>query len=196
MDSKEKALFEQEIMPHLGMLHGVARKLTGSVSDSEDLVQDSLLKAVRCFDMYEKSSNMRAWLCSIMMNTFINDFHRRKRFAAFIERIKKEEANATDAEAQKNVYDCEHAYQALCFKHFSDEVADAFESINEDFKQVIYMADLQNLSYGEISTSLNIPIGTVMSRLYRARQCLKTKLTSYASKYGYCKNSHLNKEAV
>lgn len=196
MDSKEKALFEQEIMPHLGILHGMARKLTGSVSDSEDLVQDSLLKAVRCFEMYEKGSNMRAWLCTIMMHTFVNDFRKRKHFAEFIEREKTEEASATDAEAQKDVYDCEHSYRMLCFKHFSDEMADAFQAMTEDFKQVIYMADLQDLSYGEISASLNIPIGTVMSRLYRARQCLKTKLTSYASKYGYCKNSHLNKEAV
>lgn len=196
MDSKEKALFEQEIMPHLGILHGMARKLTGSVSDSEDLVQDSLLKAVRCFDMYEKGSNMRAWLCTIMMNTFINDFRRHQRFAAFIERAKTEETTATDAEAQKDVYDCEHSYRMLCFKYFSDEMADAFEAMTEDFKQVIYMADLQDLSYGEISTSLNISIGTVMSRLYRARQCLKNKLTPYALKQGYCKSSHLNKEAV
>ena len=180
--------FEKEAMPHMSALYGMALKYTHNESEAEDLVQDALIKAYNSFDSYEAGTNCRAWLFRILTNTFINKYRRKKRERAYIEQVVSEAiAPVTFVEAPadhplENLPDAEPAQASFAF---SDEIVRAMNTISEDFKSIVLMADLQELSYKEIAQKLRIPIGTVMSRLFRGRKMIKKVLSAYAATIGY-----------
>lgn len=199
MDEINRNAFEDATTPHIEMLYRMALKLTRSGADADDLVQDSLVKAFRSFEKFEKGTNIRAWLCTIMTNTFINDLRKKRRFRVYAENVRqcnnivmndhsRDEGQPTEIDRIN--------YDSLKFNHFSDEVANAFDDMSDTFKQVIYMADLEEMTYEEISSKLNIPVGTVMSRLFRARKTLRQSLIEYANRLGYNKTRKYTKEAI
>ncbi len=184
-----KTLFEREVLPQLPALYGLALKYTHSESEAEDLIQDMLIKAYKNFASFEIGSNCRAWLCRILTNTFINKYRHKIRENAFIENTINEALEKaeilTDLPDDLSCLDqgdlTEHDY----FFSFPDEIVHAFKSISKEFRSIIIMADLQEMSYREISDILHIPIGTVMSRLSRARQTMRNILSGYAHTVGY-----------
>lgn len=180
--------FEQEALPHMSALYGMALKYTHNESEAEDLVQDSMIKAYHNFDSYVEGTNCRAWLFRILTNTFINKYRRKRREHAYIESLVQENtakgallANAPEQDLEEAESDGTRG----CFYAFSDEIVRAFNNVSVEFKSIVMMADLQELSYKEIADKLGIPIGTVMSRLFRGRQMLKKNLTEYALASGY-----------
>lgn len=180
--------FEKEVMPHIHTLFGAALRLTRSNCEAEDLVQETCLKAFRSFAQFEVGTNCKAWLFRILTNTFINKYRRK---------IKEKEILDTEFRgANNNTSDgFEHFGKGhtpesdLADRFLSDEVLQALERVPIDFRLVVVLSDIYGYSYKEIAKKVEIPIGTVMSRLFRGRRLLQEQLHDYAVKEGVVKLS-------
>lgn len=186
-DMKEKRYqaFYEEAVPHLDSLYATALRLTKNEHAAEDLVQETMLKAFRYFDKYEKGTNCKAWLFKIMTNTFINRYRKKQKRQEFLVdedfRPLQERAEAPERNPFIDEIDAEGE---MYFKLFGDEVKKALEDIPVDFRMVVLLADLQDFAYKEIAEIMECPIGTVMSRLYRGRRMLRERLQGYALEQG------------
>ena len=172
--------FETEALVHLDLLYGLALRLTGGDgARAEDLVQDTMLRAWRAWDGFQIGTNARAWLATILRNTFINEFRRRQR---------RPEPVAFDEIAERSVFAeiAEEDPEGGFFDRLvDDEVVAAIDELPEDFRVAVVLSDLEGLSYEEVSDAMGIPVGTVKSRLHRARRRLQRRLYSYAKEMGY-----------
>ncbi|HEU5050409.1 MAG TPA: sigma-70 family RNA polymerase sigma factor [Gemmatimonadales bacterium] len=173
--------FELEALPHLDTLYRVALRLTGEDAAAQDLVQETMLRALRGWNGFRAGSNARAWLVTILRNTFINDYRRRRR-----------EPVPVDLEA----VDPWAIYRAVAdtdpegefFSRIVDaRVLEAVDRLPPDFREVLVLSDMEGLGYAEIAAALEIPIGTLKSRLFRARRLLQRELYDYAVAMGYLK---------
>lgn len=169
--------FEREAMEHVNELYATALRYVRNQKDAEDLVQETLLKAYAAWDSFREGTNCRAWLFRILTNSFINEYRRgvkERRWQGRGEPIicPRRRQAARDPEG------------AIVEKMLGDEVVKALAELTPDFRTVVEMADLRGMSYKEISRQLNCPMGTVMSRLYRARRALEEGLKEYALECG------------
>lgn len=194
-DAPELAEFEKVALPHIDELYATALRYTKSEKDAEDLVQETFLKAFTNFHRYEKGTNCRAWLFTILTNTFINRFRRKKK--------EREILNADDLRnIEQNFIDRERAefYQnpekGALFRTFSTDLKHALTSLPEEFRTVVVLADLNDFSYKEIAHILDVPVGTVMSRLFRGRKLMRRSLVDVAFDRGIIRNKEpfLNEE--
>lgn len=167
--------FEQAAVIHLEYLYGLAKALTHDSVFSEDLVQETYLKAYSNFDMFRRGTNCLAWLVRIMTNTYINHYHKTKKSPRHQEinndTLSDETKNETSGSDLVGVDD-----DSLLDNYVSDGIKKAINSLPGDYRVMVIMADLRGLSYQDISSSLGCPIGTVRSRLSRGRTLLKRKL--------------------
>jgi RNA polymerase sigma-70 factor, ECF subfamily len=167
--------FEQAAVVHLEYLYGLARALTHDSVFSEDLVQETYLKAYSNFDMFRRGTNCLAWLVRIMTNTYINHYHKNKKTPKTQEINNETLRDKPKSEAPEaeliSVTD-----ESLLDNYVSDNVKKAINSLPCDYRIMIIMADLRGFTYQDISTSLGCPVGTVRSRLSRGRTLLKRKL--------------------
>lgn len=171
--------FEAEALPHLDSLYRMALRLTADPSRAEDLVQETMLKAYRAWAQFRPGTNARAWLLTILRNTFINEYRRRKRepLAVDIDAVEPHAIFRDVATA-----DPEGAF----FDRIVDErVLAAIDELPDEFREVLALSDMEGLSYAEIAETLEIPIGTVKSRLFRARRLLQASLYAHAVEMGY-----------
>lgn len=180
---KAKALFEKEFMPHLDAMYNFALRLTNDEEDAHDLVQDTCLKAYRFIGSFEPGTYAKAWLFRILKNNFINDYRKKSRGPSKVEFEWVEQAYVGEEDA-------EPAFQAdlkaeTVNEMMGDEITKAIQALPVDFRMIIILCDLEDFSYEEMAKILNIPIGTVRSRLHRGRALLKDTLASYAKKRGY-----------
>jgi RNA polymerase sigma-70 factor (ECF subfamily) len=169
------------MVPHMDVLYSYGMYLTGDKDTASDLLQETFLKAFRFFDKFEKGTNARAWLYRIMRNTFINEYRRIKRqpeLVEYDEQISSYQMLPRDEEATS-------LRQQINGEMFGDEIAGAIEALPEKFKSVIVLRDVDDMPYEEIADALEIPIGTVRSRLHRARAILFALLKGYAKTHGY-----------
>jgi RNA polymerase sigma-70 factor (ECF subfamily) len=171
--------FDDEALPHLDALYRVALRLTGDAARAEDLVQDTMLKAYRSWRQYRPGTNAKGWLLTILRNTFINDYRRRKL-----------EPVAMDLEAvePRAIYrDIETADpEGAFFSQIVDEkVLQAVDALPTEFREVLVLSDMEGLHYAEIAETLQVPVGTVKSRLFRARRLLQAALYEHAVEMGY-----------
>lgn len=180
--------YEAEITPHTDALYNFALKMTSDEDSANDLVQETLLKAYRFFDKFEKGTNAKAWLFSIMRNSFINEYRRQSRQPAkvdyddiqnFYENIKSQEVQL------------EHLVGDSFSNVLDDELAAGLKALPTDFQTIIILADIENYTYEEIADFMSCPIGTVRSRLHRARKMLYTKLYDYAKDLGYVEEEEI-----
>jgi RNA polymerase sigma factor (sigma-70 family) len=177
------ALFEEEFLPLIDALHTFAFHLTLDEQMASDLVQDTYLKAFRFIDQYDRGTNAKAWLFKILKNAFINEYRRKKRQPVQVdyEDIRKLHDKEDDSAQESYVDLREEMFNYL----IGDEVTQAINAMPVDFRTVILLCDVEDFSYEEIAAILDIPIGTVRSRLHRARNTLKEKLEDYAHSLGY-----------
>jgi RNA polymerase sigma-70 factor, ECF subfamily len=171
--------FEASLLEHIDGLYAVACRLTKNSLDAEDLVQDSLVKAMRARDQYQPGTNLKAWLFKILTNTFINRFHR-----GGLERSVLEGPEAdplidgwVGAATMRSLRDPEtQALRPIVQK----EIGRALDHLPEEFRLAVLLADVEELSYKEIAEVMDCPVGTVMSRLYRGRKLLQQRLYDHA----------------
>lgn len=182
--------FEEQVLGLLGCLHGVARRLTGSEADAEDLVAETVARAWRARDSLESEAALRTWLFRILNNTFISDL-RRAGARPRLESIGDDDAGEEDGDF--SIFEQMHQPFLLWFSNPEQEFLDkllredldrALATLSEDFRIVVILSDLEEFSYAEIAEALAIPIGTVRSRLARARSALQKVLWQQAQAYG------------
>ncbi len=171
--------FEETALSHLDELYAMALRYTKKEKDAEDLVQETLIKAYTNWDRFEKGTNCRAWLLTILKNTFINKYRRKKK--------EREILNADDlrpieqnffSRDRTDFYDSPE--KETLHKSFTPEIQVAFHNLSAEFRQVVILADLNDFSYKEIAHILDIPVGTVMSRLFRGRKMMREQLVEIA----------------
>jgi RNA polymerase sigma-70 factor (ECF subfamily) len=169
------ATYETEVLPHLDLLYRVGLRLTGDPAAAEDLVQDTVFKALRAWSTFRPGSNARAWLVTILRNQFINGWRKQKRSPQEIDPESISEAVDTDNPDPEGRF----------FAELVDEsVLAALDQLPDDFREVVILSDLEGLPYAEVAEALDIPVGTVKSRLFRARRILQGTLRRYAEETG------------
>jgi len=178
-------------MPHIDSMYNCAFRLTNDEDDANDLVQDTYLKAFRFINSFERGTNAKAWLFRILKNSFINDYRKKSKEPSKVDYQDVETTyNSTeDAEMDATTDLRTETVQDM----IGDEVANALNSLPVDFRTVIILCDIEGFTYEEMAKILDIPIGTVRSRLHRARNLLKEKLKGYATSMGY-KTAELESE--
>ena len=176
--------FEVEAMGFVDALYNTALRMTRSPQDAEDLVQEAYLKAYKNFDKFEPGTNLKAWLFKIMKNTFINNYRKQQSTPPQSDFADIEDAfeNQVSEEVTRQIKNPE---QELLEGVLDEDVQKALDELPEDYRLVITLADLEGFSYKEIAEILEIPLGTVMSRLYRGRRLLEEVLLRYAREHGY-----------
>lgn len=181
-EQRKQKDFNEEIIPHLDALYNFGLRLTSDPNDAEDLVQDTIVKAYRFFSSYEKGTNAKAWLFRILKNSYINNYRKKSKkpqevdydeVATFYETIRAERTETSDLE--------DKMFREL----IDDELSNALDNIPEDFRTVVLLCDVEDFTYEEIANMLDVPIGTIRSRLHRGRNLLKAELMDYAAKRGY-----------
>jgi RNA polymerase sigma-70 factor (ECF subfamily) len=186
-DLEKHRVFEKEFMPHITSMYNFAFRLTNDEDDANDLVQDTYLKAFRFINSFSQGTNAKAWLFRILKNSFINDFRKKSKEPAKVDYQDVETTynSEEDAETNQTVDLRVESVQDL----IGDEIANALNALPVDFRTVIILCDVEGFTYEEMAKILDIPIGTVRSRLHRARMLLKEKLKSYAKSLGYDVNA-------
>ena len=181
----DQAVFSDLAMEYMPALYTAALRMTRNPSDAEDLVQETYLKAYRAFGTFQEGTNLKAWLYKILTNTFINSYRSKKRRPEQTElddvedlylyrRMGGLEAVAAGRSAEEEVLD-----------HFTEsDVKEAVESLPDQFRMAVLLADVEGFSYKDIAEILDIPIGTVMSRLHRGRKALQKALFDFGMQRG------------
>ncbi len=179
----ERTDFAQQAMQYAPQLFSAAMRMTRNKADAEDLVQETYLRAYRSFSTFNDGTNLRAWLFRILTNTFINSYRAKQR------RVQETELNdVEDLYLYRRISGVDVASRSAedtLFDLFTDdEVKAALEALPDNFRLPVLLADVEEFSYKEIAEMLDIPIGTVMSRLHRGRKAMQKALADFASERG------------
>ncbi|HSM92080.1 MAG TPA: sigma-70 family RNA polymerase sigma factor [Anaeromyxobacteraceae bacterium] len=175
--------FEAEALQHLDALYASALRFTRDARDAEDLVQDTFLRACRFLDRFEPGTNLKAWLFRILTNTFINRYRRTTRERSLVDGPERE--LVTDQfHSPEAAEKAENPERAMLDRLVSADVLAAIDAVPVDFRMVVILADIHDFSYKEIADILDVPVGTVMSRLFRGRRHLQRSLAGYAAEAG------------
>lgn len=189
--------FAEQAMPYMGALYSAALRMTRNPADAEDLVQETYLRAYRGFGGFTEGTNLKAWMYRILTNTYINSY-----------RAKQRRPDETELDEGEDLYlfrrlgglEAVHAGRSAedeLMDFFTDaEVKQAIEDLPEGFRMAVLLADVEGFSYKEIAEMLDIPIGTVMSRLHRGRKALQKQLYEYAHERGLAGRSGAADEPV
>lgn len=182
-ESPKNEGFEETALTHLDELYATALRYTKNEKDAEDLVQETFIKAYTNWHRFEQGTNCRAWLFTILTNTFINKYRRKKK--------EREILNADDLRPiEENFFDRERTEfynspeRESVQKSFTSELQGALEQLSDEFRTVVVLADLNDFSYKEIAHILDCPVGTVMSRLFRGRKMMRELLVETAFERG------------
>jgi RNA polymerase sigma-70 factor (ECF subfamily) len=182
-NKKSSGEFEQAALAHLDALYGASLRLTRNESEAQDLVQDALVRAYRFQHHFEPGTNLKAWLLRILTNTFINHYRRVARERRVLDH--EEGAPVGDGVMSRSAMRCltdsiSVAQEGL----LRQEIIAAIDNLPEDYRMMVILADVEELAYKEIADTLSVPIGTVMSRLHRARKLLQKSLLDQAVQMG------------
>ena len=184
---QKQRLFEEQALPLLDQLYGGAMRLTRNPQDAEDLIQETYLKAYSNFDSFKQGTNLKAWLYRIMTNTYINSYRKAKR---------RPVESSADELSDFQLYTTaghdstgQESAEVEALKQMPDsEISEAMNDLPEDYRMVVYYADVVGLAYKEIADVMGTPLGTVMSRLHRGRKLLRAALKDVAREKGIGRN--------
>ena len=174
--------FESGQLPYRDQLYKTALRLTRSVEESEDLLQETYLKAFRHYHQFTEGTNLKAWLFRIMKNSFINSYRRTKNRPQELDFDELRDSGEGFEEAVPVAPDPE---VDLLGRELDHEIRDALMALPHHYRMAVLMVDLQGLSYQEVADALEVPIGTIMSRLYRGRKKIEKALLSYGRRTNY-----------
>jgi len=181
----DRSTFAERAMEYAPQLYSTALRMTRNAADAEDLVQETMMRGYRSFETFEEGTNLRAWLYRILTNAFINRYRSKQRRP-----IETDLADVEDLYLYKRVTTLENAAVTLSAEDqfldlfTDDEVKSAVEDLPDTFKLPVILADVEGFAYKEIAEMLDIPVGTVMSRLHRGRKAMQKQLYEYAQARG------------
>ena len=181
----DRSTFAERAMEYAPQLYSAALRMTRNAADAEDLVQETMMRGYRSFETFEEGTNLRAWLYRILTNAFINRYRSKQRRP-----IETDLADVEDLYLYKRVTTLENAAVTLSAEDqfldlfTDDEVKSAVEDLPDTFKLPVILADVEGFAYKEIAEMLDIPVGTVMSRLHRGRKAMQKQLYEYAQARG------------
>jgi len=177
----DRARFAEQAMGYMGSLYSAALRMTRNPSDAEDLVQETYLKAYRAFGTFQEGTNLKSWLYKILTNTFINSYRAKRRRPTETELDDVEDLYLYRRLGGNQASSLGRSAEDLVLDRFTEsEVKSAVESLPEAFRLAVLLADVEGFSYKEIAEILEVPIGTVMSRLHRGRRALEKALATFA----------------
>ena len=184
-DSDEQLLerFERDALPLLDQLYGAALRMTRNPADAQDLVQDAYMKAYQAFGSYKPGTNLKAWMYRILTNTYINQYRKAQRRPQETSDETVTDWQLADSASHDSTGLRSAEIEAL--QRIPDtRIQDALMGLSDDYRMVVYYADVEQLPYKEIAEIMYTPIGTVMSRLHRGRKQLRAKLKDVAAEHG------------
>ena len=183
-DAQLAERFEREALPLLDQLYGGALRMTRNPADAEDLVQEAYMKAYQGFRSYKPGTNLKAWMYRILTNAYINNYRKAQRRPAeyATDDITDSQIAETASHTSAGLRSAEVEAMALLP---DEEIRAALMGLNEDYRMVVYYADVEGLPYKEIAEIMETPIGTVMSRLHRGRKQLREALKDVAKDRGF-----------
>ncbi len=198
VDDKTRQEFTEIALPYMNEMYAGAMRMTRNPQAAQDLAADVFTKAWRAFHQFERGTNMRAWLYRILTNTYINEYRRKKRQGNPVDIDKYENQEEfyiynkiADGTAGQSA-DTEDPAKAILAKFAEQDIVNAMEQLPDGYRETVILSDMQGLTYEEISQALDIPIGTVRSRLNRGRRHLQKALWDEAVKSGYVTDKEMN----
>jgi len=189
-EQEKKREFEELFVPLLDNLYNIALRMTRNPKDAEDLVQEAYLKAFRFFHRFEKGTNARAWILTILTNTFRTKYRKKKQEPDMVDFqaienfcLADEMVKVIKASDKSEAKGAEEVVRLLK-DYVSDDILKALEAVPEQFRLAVLLSDVEGFSYQEISEILNVSVGTVKSRIFRGRKILQKQLWDFAKERG------------
>jgi RNA polymerase sigma-70 factor, ECF subfamily len=184
MSPEDRQRFQRDALPLLDSLYAGALRMTRNPADAEDLVQETMLRAYRSFDRFEPGTNLKAWLFRIMTNAYINTYRKRQR-----EPQKVSQDDIEDFDLYQELKNHDPAFTATPETIVLDNLLDsdiiqAIDDLPDQFRMAVLLSDLEGFSYAEMAEIMDVPMGTVMSRLHRGRKALQKRLLDLAKEKG------------
>ena len=189
LSGEDKERFQQEALPLLDSLYGAALRMTRNPSDAEDLVQETMLRAFRSFDRFEPGTNLKAWLFRILTNAYINTYRKRQREP---QKVSSDDVEEFDLYRELKNHDPQFAEtpESLVLDNLVDsDILEAIEQLPDQFRLAVVLSDIEGFTYAEMADIMDVPMGTVMSRLHRGRKALQKRLWDIARDRGIVKGA-------
>ena len=187
LSERDRERFKAEALPLLDSLYAGALRMTRNPADAEDLLQETMLRAYRAFDRFEEGTNLKAWLFRILTNAYINVYRKRQREP---QQISAEEVEDFDLYRELKLHDAqfEETPERVVLDSLVDsDILQAIEDLPEQFRLTVMLSDIEGFSYAEMAEIMDVPMGTVMSRLHRGRKALQKRLWDIARDRGIVK---------
>jgi RNA polymerase sigma-70 factor, ECF subfamily len=184
LTDEDKQRFRDDALPLLDSLYGAALRMTRNPADAEDLVQETMLRAYRAFDRFEPGTNLKAWLFRIMTNAYINTYRKRQREPR---KVSTEDVEDFDLYRELKNHDTQFdaTPETIVLDSLVDsDITEAIEDLPDQFRLAVVLADIEGFSYAEMADIMQVPMGTVMSRLHRGRKALQKRLWEVAKDRG------------
>jgi RNA polymerase sigma-70 factor (ECF subfamily) len=187
LTTDERRRFQEEALPLLDSLYGGALRMTRNPADAQDLVQDTMLRAYRAFSSFQPGTNLKAWLFRIMTNAYINTYRRRQREPRKVSSDEVEEFDLYQTLKDHDTAWDETPENIVLDALVDSDIIEAIDDLPEQFRMAVVLSDIEGFSYAEMAEIMDVPMGTVMSRLHRGRKQLQERLWEKARERGIVK---------
>jgi RNA polymerase sigma-70 factor, ECF subfamily len=192
LSEDDKQRFRDEALPLLDSLYGAALRMTRNPSDAEDLVQETMLRAYRSFDRFEPGTNLKAWLFRILTNAYINTYRKRQREPQKVSADEVEDFDFYQELKDHSPQFIQTPENIVLDSLVDSDILEAIEELPEQFRLAVVLSDIEGFTYAEMAEIMDVPMGTVMSRLHRGRKALQQRLLEVAKDRGIVKESSRN----